>query len=697
MKNRFIASLLCAGTLCAGPSLFAQNVAELPLTEVILYSSGVGSFAHQGRVEGDASVRFRMSREQLNDLLKSLYVTAADAGVSIRSVTYPTELPLGTLLEGYRINVTNIHSLADILRQLPGAEFQCEVAGATAPVRGTLISVETKTVTVQAGGAAHTEQKEYAVMLTDKGLQRIPAADLTSIVPTDRTLLAEMTKALKVLADQRDKTARTLDVNLSAKQAADVRLAYVIEAPVWKTSYRLELGEKASDKAHLQGWALVENPTRTEWKNVSLALVSGRPESFIQDLYTSLYLPRPKVVRESYAEVGPMRHGITGNMNYQMFNAAPAGAPLGKARGGFDRRRKSAEADVEECDMAVAKEMATEKPVPTYKRIGGDVSVSQGAMGELYCYRIAKPVTLGSRQSAMLELISAPITADKISFYSMRTRGKRPLNAVLLKNDTALLLPQGPVTIFDGRNYGGDASLSDLASGQEQILSYGMDLEVLATPASPSTMSGKITNLTVDRGMLKYSTSHTVTYKCVFENKSKKDKVILFETPRNSNAKIVNGMKPAAEMLNSYRFLIPVKAGETITAEVKLETPVFQTYSVNANSDFTGFAFASVNADLSPESKALAEKLLANCRGIKKLQRELLNIEEKIRDLSSKHSRTTSSINSHISNELRTRLNKRLAETDDELDRQYQLKDAKKAELQKAQNEFGEFLMGTGK
>ena len=678
MKLALLAFMMCAGTFSAAVSSADSAATELPLKEVVLFSSGVGSFTHQGKIEGNTSVRFRMSKEQLNDLLKSLYVTAAKEDVGIRSVTYPTELPLNMLLEGYRIKVTAVSSLSDILRQLTGSEFTISLAGATVPVRGKLIALETKTVHLRQGNAVKQETVDYAVMLTGNGIQRFPVDAMLSVVPTDPALLKEMTQALTILAEQRDQTAKPIDINLSAKTPADVRIAYVIEAPVWKASFRLELGEKPGDKAHLQGWALVENPTRTEWKDVTLSLISGRPESFVQDLYTSLYLPRPQVVRENYASVVPLRHGIASkNFAPMMQNAVPAGAMMMKSR----KNEAADYAEEAEANRAVE-----------FKRVGGDISATSGAMGELYCYRIAKPVTLGSRQSAMIELISAPVAADKISFYSMRTRGQRPLNAVMLKNDTGLLLPQGPVTIFDGKNYGGDASLSDLASGQEQILSYGMDLEVTAQPNNPSTAEGQITELAVRRGMLTYSTTHTVVFSCEFVNHSKKDKVILFETPRNDKAKIVNGMKPSAQTATSYRFMLPVKAGEKLLAEVKMETPVAQAFAANADSDFSGFAFAAVNADLSPESKAAAEKILAFSRRVKNLQQEIRDTEEKIRDLSDKHNRTRNSIDSRINEELRTRLNKRLAETDDELDKMYQVKDAKKAELQKVREEFSALL-----
>ena len=65
----------------------------------------------------------------------------------------------------------------------------------------------------------------------------------------------------------------------------------MIEAPIWKTSYRLVMDDK--EKPYLQGWAMVENPTDEDWAGVKMALISGRPISFRMDLYNPLYINRP--------------------------------------------------------------------------------------------------------------------------------------------------------------------------------------------------------------------------------------------------------------------------------------------------------------------------------------------------------------------------------------------------------------------
>ena len=46
---------------------------------------------------------------------------------------------------------------------------------------------------------------------------------------------------------------------------------------------------------------------------------------------------------------------------------------------------------------------------------------------------------------------------------------------------------QGPITVFDGGTYAGDAQITDLAPGREQLVTYAMDLdtEVEAQQGAP--------------------------------------------------------------------------------------------------------------------------------------------------------------------------------------------------------------------
>ena len=52
----------------------------------------------------------------------------------------------------------------------------------------------------------------------------------------------------------------------------------------------------------------MENQTDSDWNDVQLSLVSGRPLSFIQDLYQPLFVPRPVVQPQLYASLRPQTY-----------------------------------------------------------------------------------------------------------------------------------------------------------------------------------------------------------------------------------------------------------------------------------------------------------------------------------------------------------------------------------------------------
>src|SRR5207249_3284286 len=121
----------------------------------------------------------------------------------------------------------------------------------------------------------------------------------------------EFRKALEVLATAHDKKKKTVSLNFLGNGKRAVKVGYVTESPIWKTSYRLSLEKE--NKAFLQGWAIVENTTDEDWNQVSLGLISGRPISFQMDLYEPLYVPRPRIEPELFASLRPPSYG--GNMD----------------------------------------------------------------------------------------------------------------------------------------------------------------------------------------------------------------------------------------------------------------------------------------------------------------------------------------------------------------------------------------------
>src|SRR5262249_25944907 len=150
------------------------------------------------------------------------------------------------------------------------------------------------------------------------------------------------------------------------------------------------------DKApYLQGWAIVENQTSQDWRNVKLTLVSGRPISFTMDLYQPLYNPRPLVQPELYANLKPQTYGDAMDELKPMASALPAPGKmkkerlLGKMAQGFASERANAPA---------AKPVAAEMEIGRFEE--GVVSMAMAKdKGELFEYRIDQPVSLAKHTS----------------------------------------------------------------------------------------------------------------------------------------------------------------------------------------------------------------------------------------------------------------------------------------------------------
>src|SRR6185436_11998979 len=156
------------------------------------------------------------------------------------------------------------------------------------PVTGIILGTETKMEPT--GKDTPPVAVDYLNLVTANGIRSVKLALANAIELKDKELNSELGKALAAVSEYRADRTKTVDVNLQGQGARNIVIAYVQEAPVWKTSYRLVLpdspkkGEKAksdaADRFTIQGWAIVENTTDDDWKNVTLSLVSGRPVSF---------------------------------------------------------------------------------------------------------------------------------------------------------------------------------------------------------------------------------------------------------------------------------------------------------------------------------------------------------------------------------------------------------------------------------
>src|SRR5436190_19299507 len=100
--------VLTSLTLLAALPALAQppsGAAELPVTRIVLFTSGVGYFQRDGQVDGNARIDLQFAATNINDLLKSL-VLQDQGGGRISTVNYDNRDPIEKTLKSFAIDLT---------------------------------------------------------------------------------------------------------------------------------------------------------------------------------------------------------------------------------------------------------------------------------------------------------------------------------------------------------------------------------------------------------------------------------------------------------------------------------------------------------------------------------------------------------------------------------------------------------------
>ena len=516
--------------------------AELPVTRIVLFNSGVGFFEHNGKVDGDRRVELKFRTDDVNDLLKSMVLQDLGGG-QVSVVTYDSREPMAHTLKTFTIDLTESPTLADLLQQVRGERIQIE---APQSLEGVIVGVESRTV------IDHDTQvdKSFLDLKTDNGLRCLPMDSIVQYRLTSKKLNAELDEALALLAAARAMDKKTVNIEFRGQGQREVRVGYIQESPVWKTSYRLVLnGEKPP--FCLQGWAIVENTGDEDWNQVQLSLVSGRPISFIMDLYQPLFVARPTVVPAEMTGLIPRTHDQDLVEREAAVGVAPAMRPAaGSVVDLVVAVVDSAVADlVAEAPGASASDAALEAakkpaPAPLDPSQGVATAADSGALGELFRYNIKEPVTLARHKSAMLPIINAQVQGKKVSIYNAQVQAKHPANGFQLTNSTNLHISQGPIAMFDGGEFAGDARIEDVAPGAKRLISYAIDLDVEVAP-DLNDRPDELLAVRIAKGILKIEHKKTRRHTYAIKNSSAERKTVLVELPIDPAWELVTAKQPA--------------------------------------------------------------------------------------------------------------------------------------------------------
>jgi hypothetical protein len=539
----------------------AEAAEVLPLRRVSLFSSGVGYFEHDGTVDGPADIVLAFPVGAVNDVLKSLVIN--DPASAFPQVSYPVSDTFSRALGGLKIDLSRNPGIGAILRNLRGEEI--EVA-APDRIRGRIVSVENRSPS-HAGKGRSSGSEIYVSLATSQGIRVINAGNIVSYSFINPAVNADLDRALNLLMEGRDDKNRNLTVGLDGSGSRLVSLSYVVPQAVWKAAYRLDL---SGDLPALQGWAVIDNDSDTDWKGVELSLTAGRPASFVQDLYSPYRVTRP-VLPLSIAGTAEARSYGAGVQTAAGKRAAFASRPQ------MEPAYDDAEAmEPGEYDDAAQAAGAAPSPRANMMMRGVIDTARAAAAGDLFEFTLKNPVTLARRQSAMLPLVEGSVTAVKTLIFSgeraVSSGTINPAAGAELTNTTGMRLPAGPITVYDGKTYAGDALIEFFPEEEKRLISYGEDLSV--SGSVKVSFSRTVSAVSVSQGILTVNRKQRHERAYTLHNASGEAKRIVVEHPITAGAVLVEPALAEETTHSLYRFVreLPVKGEFTFT--VQEETPV---------------------------------------------------------------------------------------------------------------------------
>ena len=550
MMNKFVPII--------ATTMAVAQAADLPVREVILFKHGVGFFSRSGELKAGETAKLDFKAGDMNDVLKSLTVEEKGGG-KVVGLRYDSSEPLDKKLEQFPFGIGDHFALSAVLDQMKGSRVELKYGSDL--VAGQIISG--RETTADKDRAA----KEQLVLLLDSGEMRvIDLSAATGVRFLDPSVQRQFSDYLRVVAQARSKEKRSVYIDSTNAGARSLAANYMIPSPVWKSSYRLLFTDA---EPTLEGWAIVDNTTDEDWTNVALALVSGRPISFISELYAPKYRQRQVANLAEDANVAPVVY--ESEMQSLAKSAVPAG-PTPAAADGMARRGYAAASPV---IAEASSAMVSDSTVA--------VSAAGREVGELFEYRFGNPVTVKKGESAMLPFLQQKLNSRKILIFQ-ESQGANPRNAAEVSNSTGKALDGGPITVYDGGTYAGEALMETLKAGDKRMISYAVDQGTRISTNIDSTRNN-IQQISARRGIVttKYSMQENKVY--TIRNIDAKAKTLIIEHPLRANYKLVDA-KPTETTTSAYRFEVKLAPKVETTLSVREEYPYYETTQVsNMNSD----------------------------------------------------------------------------------------------------------------
>jgi hypothetical protein len=674
----------------------AQQVAtaaikDLPVRKVVLYKNGVGYFEHAGSVNGNQRVAIDFTSPQLNDVLQSLTVLD-EGGGRIGGVNYNSTTPLAEQLKSLSLGMGDDPTSTELFQALRGQRVEV-TGGPGGTIVGRLMSIESRNEKAGKDDSADgaTVDKFFLTLVASSGAVRvIELTPALSVRPLDANLQGQLDRYLELLSTTHSTGLRHLTLDTLGQGQRQLRVSYISEVPVWKSTYRIVFPRTGTSSepgasAILQGWAVVDNTVGADWDNVQLSLVAGAPQSFIQPLSQPIYTRRPEIPIATEEQTTPQTHEAAEDKQYdrielaaKVFEPPPAAAPRrvvpksvrmasereapptasygvagmeglggGGVPGAFAAMGRSKDAD------------GVDRPTDAIQP--GDVSTN--AFDDFFEYALAQPVTIHKNESAMVPILQQELPAEHVTLWSEKEN--TPLRAIWLENKSKLTLDSGSFSIFESGEFAGEGLLDPIHPGEKRLLSYAAD-QAVRVHRGGFADTRTLHHIAIHDGVLVEQTTDVTESTYTVTNAADEDRTVIVEHARHGNAVLDSEPQPAETTATAYRFRVAVKPHESVNLHVGEKAVLKERVQINPDSA-RGEFLVSIGK-YTPELEEKLKPVVEAAAVLSKLNYRIDEISGRLKTLADDEARDRENLTALKGNDAAKRFVDELNRAEDEID-----------------------------
>lgn len=694
---------LLAGGCASGRVGLPAASTDLQLERVVLYRNGVGYFERQGEVD-ESVLRLRVRRDQVNDLLKSL--TVVDRNGQAVSVSMPLDpdtwaaAALSTLQPGRG-------RLADLLDGLRGTEVTLHTA--LGRVRGRVVLIERIIDEpdpderlghrVRTGTQLPSQRDFKVTLMRGDALRVVRLSKVRDVTLHDGDLAMQLHRRLDASSGEGMFQQVEVAIALVGAKSHDVTVSYVVEAPMWKPTYRVVLPEGGKGKALLQGWAVVDNTSGEDWSEVSMSLTSGEPIAFRYDLHTPRTVPRSDLTeagvrRRARVALGETTYGEI-DEEEQAEPEPEMAASLEEAfdddlagDGDFERARLS-KADQKEKKKGARRD----NRAPGRGPMGGAAAPSAPAdngidldglrrstaanarakqVSGMTRFDLGERVSVPNGSSTMVAIINQDVEAEQTFLYRPGGAGvgydANPYRVVRFHNSTPFVLEPGPISIYTGGSFVGEGLSEAVSTGTSATIPFAVEPSILVSSTAEYT-GDEMHLLKISRGVLEVeSFARTTT---TWSVKGKKAEgaysVLVRHSKAGWNYELVQP-PPGTEVLpDGYLIPVNIASGKTDgSVKVVEQTPSRTTISIWDGRALPLLETLIVSGDLTPQLDKKLRPVIDLRREIGRIDTEVAGLKSQQVELNQRANETRQNLEAikkdPAASALRKKLNARLEE-----------------------------------